>query len=105
MEMAETDVEFVERASRTPCGKWPLIDHDRLFTLARRGAAVQAALPAGPISQAQYNEALLTVSRFTEALRLIRDLNKSAEGWTYSQEIEDEIAEILPPPPEKDTQS
>ena len=39
--MAESDETFLERLSETPCGSWYLTDHDRLFALARRGAAAQ----------------------------------------------------------------
>ena len=54
-----------------------------------------AALPSSPISQAAYNEALLTIAQLYEVLKEISALNKSAEGWTYSQEIEDVLAAAL----------
>ena len=103
MEMAEADVEFVERASRTPCGKWPLIDHDRLFTLARRGAAV----PWRPIEEAPKDGTEFIAYR-PDAGVFTASYDPEQECWFANHGYEDITDDQpthwmpLPPPPSGD---
>lgn len=91
--MAETDAEFLNRYWTELNWDTDDADFDRLFALARRGAAVQD-LPS-QIREAEKSSPYA----FGKTAAFLHGLSS---GYEAAAQI---VESALPPPPEKDTQS
>ena len=93
--MSETDEQFVERIGNTPLREIGVRDGARLFAIARRGAAVQAA---GWQRRQRYGNAPTIEAEWTLChTREATDPFARVPGFEYRPIF------ILPPPPAGET--